>query len=129
MYQIHTSFGIGQIYEFSGRDPEIQKRIVDELDHMINKGNGIGWKPHRQYSILPLCKQIAGAVLTQKESELLSMIETSFENIRTPIVLDICLMFWQVTLDTKYKTIIQRHASNLSSPICEQAQMLIQNYI
>jgi hypothetical protein len=112
---------VSYIYEFSQLDPTIQLEVVKTLADAANRNEKLGWQKNREMCVLPLCKYIAGLPLASEESTVLLTTQKSFDDIKTPEVLDTCLMFWQVSREDRYRNVIKSHACNPFSAVQKQA--------
>lgn len=116
---------ISKVYNFNKLSSTDQYKVLGNLTEHINNEDDLGWGKNRIKVIIPLCKQLINNELTLSESLILQNTISQFDNISDYIILDTCLMFWQITHDEKYLNIITNHANNISSPVHKHSLMII----
>lgn len=119
---------VRELYRFSQLSVINQCKLADTLIEYKEKGNTLGWKNNREDIIIPFLKSYIGYKLTEEESTLLTNKQRKLERVNNMDDLDICLMFWQVTLDPKYMGIIRKEALDITSHVYKPSNIILRYY-
>lgn len=114
------------IYQFRFLEPPFQIKIIRQLESAAP--GAIQWPPSREKYIVPLCKEIGGLPLNLDEKLLLGDIRRKFGAMAQNDVLDLCLLFWQISGEFQYRELIRSIAQNGLSPLKHQAQVIVEHY-
>lgn len=94
---------ISDLYNFINLSAKDQFSCLYDFIEHSRCHNSFSWPSHRCVAIPPFCKNLLNIPLTFCELEIVKNIDLRIQNISSIEDLDICLMFWLISKDEKYK--------------------------